>query len=83
MAKFKSRYSELAFYVGDERKQFVAGVFKTEDARTIKALDSLSDATRVDEPKPEPAKPAEEPKETPKPAPRKKAPAKRKASSAK
>lgn len=65
MAEFKSQYPELGFYVDGEFKKFIAGRFVTEDEATIEVLEGITDAQRVDEPKPE---------ETPKP---KRAPAKK------
>jgi hypothetical protein len=64
MAKFKSRFAELGFYCCDEFHRFYNGEFVTEKDCEIKALENLTDAQRVDEPKAE---------EAPKP---KKAPAK-------
>ena len=51
MAKYKSKYLALSFYVSEERKQFSAGVYETDDAATIAVLDGISDAQRVNEPK--------------------------------
>ncbi len=61
MAKYKSKYLALSFYVNEDRKQFSAGTFETDDSDTIAVLDGISDAQRVDEPKatkPTEAKPA-------------------------
>jgi hypothetical protein len=63
MAKFKSHYLELGFYVNGEYKQFNDGHFVTEDKETIELLENLADVVRED-------KPAEE-------APKPKAPAKK------
>lgn len=57
MAKFTSKYKELAFYVGVHRKQFSGGVYVTEDKGEIAALGLLRDVSRVAEDKPK-AKPA-------------------------
>lgn len=61
MAKYKSQYLELGFYVNGERKQFSGGNYVTEDKSEIEVLDNLSDAVRVEE-----AKPAPKPKPAPK-----------------
>lgn len=72
MAKFISRFPELSFYVGDERKQFVAGEFKTEDAETIKVLESIKEVRQAKEPKAEEKpKQAEASEAKPKPTPTK------------
>lgn len=63
MAKYKSEYPELGFYVYGERKKFNHGVYETDDKDTIRVLDSLKNVERVDEPKVEKKveeKPAEE-----------------------
>ena len=52
MAKYKSHYQSLSFYVNGERKQFIAGAFEATDADTVKVLDGLSDAIKVAEDKP-------------------------------
>lgn len=52
MAKFTSRFPELGFYVGEELRKFYAGEFTTENEAEIKALESMADVVRVDEPKP-------------------------------
>jgi hypothetical protein len=57
MAKYKSQYLELGFYVKGERKQFSGGKYATEDKSEIEVLDNLSDAVKVEE-----AKPAVKPK---------------------
>ncbi|MFZ7945666.1 hypothetical protein [Neobacillus sp. 19] len=64
MAKYKSQYLELGFYVKGDRKQFSGGHFVTENKAEIEVLEKLADVVRIDEPKAE---------ETPKP----KAPAKK------
>jgi hypothetical protein len=61
MAKYKSQYLELGFYVKGERKQFSGGKYATEDKSEIEVLDNLSDAVKVEETQPE-AKPAPKPK---------------------
>jgi hypothetical protein len=60
MAKYKSQYLELGFYVNGERKQFSGGIYATEDKSEIEVLDKLSDAIKLEE-APE-AKPAVKPK---------------------
>jgi hypothetical protein len=65
MAKYKSQYLELGFYVNGERKQFSGGKYATEDKSEIEVLDKLSDAVKVEEVVPE-AKPAPKPKSVPK-----------------
>jgi hypothetical protein len=50
MAKFTSRFSELAFYVGGELRKFHAGQFVTEDKAEIAALENVVDAVREDKP---------------------------------
>ncbi len=57
MAEFKSQYKSLGFYVNNDFHKFIDGRYVTEDEETINVLDSITDAQRVDEPKPE-AKPA-------------------------
>lgn len=51
MAKYKSHFLSLSFYVNGEQKQFIAGSFESVDAETTKVLDNLADVVRVDEPK--------------------------------
>jgi hypothetical protein len=63
MAKYKSQYLELGFYVNGERKQFSGGNYATEDKSEIEVLDKLSDAVKIEEVAPE-AKPAVKPKPT-------------------
>lgn len=48
MAKYTSRYPELGFYVHNEFRQFYYGRYETDDAGVMAALDTLSDAVRVD-----------------------------------
>jgi hypothetical protein len=52
MAKYKSQYLELGFYVNGERKQFSGGKYATEDKSEIEVLDNLSDAIKLEEAKP-------------------------------
>ena len=61
MAKYKSQYLELGFYVNGDRKQFSGGNYATEDKSEIEVLDKLSDAVKIEE-----AKPASKPKPAPK-----------------
>jgi hypothetical protein len=61
MAKYKSQYLELGFYVKGERKQFSGGKYATEDKSEIEVLDNLSDVIKIEEAAPE-AKPAAKPK---------------------
>lgn len=49
MAKYKSRFAALGFYVNGRLKRFSDGVYATEDADEIAVLDRLADAVRVDE----------------------------------
>jgi hypothetical protein len=65
MAKYKSQYLELGFYVNGERKQFCGGKYATDDKSEVEVLDKLADAVKVDEAVPE-AKPAPKPKPAPK-----------------
>lgn len=46
MAKYKSRYPELTFYVGSEAKRFTNGIYETDDKATQDVLNSLSDVAR-------------------------------------
>jgi hypothetical protein len=66
MAKYKSQYLELGFYVKGERKQFSGGHYVAENKAEVEVLENLADVVRLDEPKAE-----EAPKEKPK-APAKK-----------
>jgi hypothetical protein len=63
MAKYKSQYPELGFYVKGELKNFNGGNYATEDKSEIEVLDKLSDAIKIEEPAPE-AKPAVKTKPT-------------------
>lgn len=67
MAKYTSRYKELTFYVGSERKKFANGVFSTDDKDAIAVLDTLRDVIKAEEPKPA-AKPKAEDTPADKPA---------------
>ena len=51
MAEFKSKYSELSFFVGDAAYKFSGGKFSTEDKEVIETIEKLRDVTRVDAPK--------------------------------
>lgn len=64
MAKYTSNLPELSFYVGGERKKFVAGVFKTTDKKAIEVLDKLPGVKKEQD---------EKPKQQKKPVTRKKA----------
>ena len=55
MAKFTSRFPELAFYCCGELRKFYNGEYKTENKDEIEVLEKLADAVRVDEPKSEEA----------------------------
>jgi hypothetical protein len=59
--KFKSRFSELSFYVDGERHQFSNGHFSTEDAKVIEVVSSLVDVETDEAPKTEEV-PAPKPK---------------------
>lgn len=72
MAVYKSQYNELTFYAEGNRHSFRNGTFTTEDAKLIKALDGIVDATRVDEPTKAPT--TKQAEETTQKAPAKKAP---------
>jgi tRNA isopentenyl-2-thiomethyl-A-37 hydroxylase MiaE len=48
VAKFTSRFPELAFYCCDELRKFHNGEFKTEDKAEIEVLEKLADVVRVD-----------------------------------
>ena len=50
MAKFKSRYSGLGFYVNGSLRRFKNGVYVTNDKEEIAVLEKLSDVKRVDKP---------------------------------
>lgn len=71
MAKYKSKYPKLGFYVGESLKHFSGGIYETDDKDEIAVLDTIIDANRIDEQQ-------TETKSEAKPAP--KAPAKRTAS---
>lgn len=59
MAKFKTRYSELGFYVNGSLCRFNDGTYTTDDKDAIAALEALKDVERVD--KPAEDKPADKP----------------------
>ena len=62
MAKYKSQYKELAFFVEGVAHKFRSGHYETNDAKTIEVLDGLTYARKLEEAK-EPTKTAkEEPK---------------------
>lgn len=44
MKKYTSKYKELSFYSGGERKKFINGVFETKDKEDQKVLDNTKDA---------------------------------------
>ncbi|KAA8750144.1 hypothetical protein [Paenibacillus sp. UASWS1643] len=75
MAKYKSRYLELAFYVNGVERKFSGGAYEAKTAEEVTVLNRLSDAEPDTE---EPAQVDEVDAED-KPA---KAPAKRKANAA-
>ena len=54
MARYESKYTKLGFYVHDTLKNFLGGVYETDDKDEIEVLDALADAIRVDEPKTQP-----------------------------
>lgn len=65
MAKFESKYKELAFFVDGEALKFHNGTFDTEDKKAIEALTKLPSAKRVEEELPEVEEPKKEaPKKT-------------------
>ncbi|MGN7387729.1 hypothetical protein [Sporosarcina sp. SAFN-015] len=75
MAKFKTRYSELGFYVDGSLCRFKGGIYVTEDKAEITVLETLADVERVDVPvKTEPKTQA---KAEAKPSTKAKAPAKK------
>lgn len=49
MAEYKSRYSELGFYVNDSLRQFRAGKYITDVKAEIDVLDGMKDVTKVTE----------------------------------
>ncbi|WP_340028997.1 hypothetical protein MHB71_05110 [Paenibacillus sp. FSL H7-0940] len=44
MAKYKSRYPELAFYVNGVERKFSGGVYDAKTAEEVAVLNRLSDA---------------------------------------
>lgn len=73
MAKYTSRFKELAFYVKGERKQFRNGEYETTDKAAVSVLDTLADVKAVVEEEVAPKAPKAEAKPVAKakPAPRK------------
>lgn len=66
MAKFKSIFHNLGFYVKDKLHRFVNGEFETKSKEVIKVLESIPGVERVDQPEEKPAQEApkaEQPKE--------------------
>jgi len=59
MAKYKSRYPELSFYVDGVERKFSGGVYEAKSAVEVAVLNRLSDAEPDTE---EPAQVDEEPK---------------------
>lgn len=51
MAKFKSRYRGLSFYVDGKLLSFSGGSFSTNDKKVIAVLENLRDVERIDDPK--------------------------------
>lgn len=51
MAKYKSQYNSLGFYVNGELRRFSNGEYVTTDKDAIAVLDGLKDAVRDEEPK--------------------------------
>jgi len=47
MAKFKSKYAGLSFYVKGIRYDFHNGQFQTEDEEVIKVLEGMADVEKV------------------------------------
>lgn len=64
MAEFKSRYSELGFYVDGSLRQFRNGRYVTTDKKEIAVLTKIKDVTEINKPKKETKEKAE--KEAPK-----------------
>lgn len=56
MAKYKSKYPALGFYVDGELRKFSGGEYNTTDKADIAVLDELIDVVKVAEEKPSPAK---------------------------
>lgn len=59
MAKFKTSFSELGFYVNGSLCRFKGGIYVTDDKAEIAVLEKLADVQRVDEAKPKAAEPKE------------------------
>lgn len=69
MAKFKSVYPSLGFYVDEQLHNFTEGRYETDEPAIIAVLSKLSDVTREDvanEPPAPKAKPPVKPKAPPK-----------------
>lgn len=69
MAKFKSDYPSLGFYVDEQLHNFTEGRYETDEPAIIAVLSKLSDVTREDvanEPPAPKAKPPAKPKAPPK-----------------
>lgn len=73
MAKFKSVYPSLGFYVDEQLHNFTEGHYETDEPAFIDVLSKLSDVTREDvanevsnEPPAPKAKPTVKPKAPPK-----------------
>jgi hypothetical protein len=62
MAKYKSRYPELAFYVNGVERKFSGGVYDAKTAEEVEVLNRLSDAEPDTE---EPAQVDDEPIKAP------------------
>lgn len=71
MAKYTSRFQELAFYVNGERKQFTNGAYESTTKAEDSVLATLSDVKSVEEVAPEPKAEAKPVQAKAKPAPRK------------
>ncbi|MBG9736536.1 hypothetical protein [Paenibacillus alvei] len=63
MAVFQSKYRELSFYVNGEKHSFSCGSYSTDDTKVIAVLETLTDATRIDESEPEAPKAEQSKKE--------------------
>lgn len=50
MAKFKTRFGELGFYVDGSLCRFKGGTYVTDDKTAIEVLETLADVERVDKP---------------------------------
>ncbi|AZU61068.1 hypothetical protein [Neobacillus mesonae] len=58
MAKFTSKFPELAFYVKDELCKFHNGEYSTQDKAEIEVLEKLADVVREAGDTPKPKAPA-------------------------